>query len=172
MATRKEPIDIEYNEPQQEATLGAAESNGPYESQDPADWVPPMTVRIYPISKPRTKLLATANVNIAKSFAVQGFRIYDSKNGLFVKEPQRSYVKNGTEMTSSVFFPVTKEARDALYSQILNSYEMVIGAAGAPASQPEGRAGGAAEDGDLPFCGILMRLAPPPMDEDAPVMSM
>ena len=72
MATRKEPIDIEYNEPQQEATLGAAESNGPYESQDPADWVPPMTVRIYPISKPRTKLLATANVNIAKSFAVQG----------------------------------------------------------------------------------------------------
>ena len=39
---------------------GAAESNGPYESQDPADWVPPMTVRIYPISKPRTKLLATA----------------------------------------------------------------------------------------------------------------
>ena len=105
MATRKEPIDIAYNEPQQEAVSGSAESNGPYESQDPADWVPPMTVRIYPISRPRSKLLATANVNIAKSFAVQGFRIYDSKNGLFVKEPQRSYVKNGTEMTSSVFFP-------------------------------------------------------------------
>ena len=119
MATRKENIDIEYDEPQQEATLGAAESNDPYESQDPADWVPPMTVRIYPISKPRTKLLATANVNIAKSFAVQGFRIYDSKNGLFVKEPQRSYVKNGTEMTSSVFFPVTKEARDALYGDYI-----------------------------------------------------
>ena len=126
MATRKTNIDIEYDEPQQEATLGAAESSNPYESQDPSDWVPPMTVRIYPISKPRTKLLATANVNIAKSFAVQGFRIYDSKNGLFVKEPQRSYVKNGTEMTSSVFFPITKEARDALYSQILNSYEMVM----------------------------------------------
>ena len=72
MATRKTNIDIEYNEPQQEVVSGAAESNGPYESQDPADWVPPMTVRIYPISKPRTKLLATANVNIAKSFAVQG----------------------------------------------------------------------------------------------------
>ena len=122
MATRKETIDIEYDEPQQET----AESNGPYDSPDPSDWVPPMTVRIYPISRPRSKLLATASVNIAKSFAVQGFRIYDSKNGLFVKEPQRSYVKNGTEMTSSVFFPVTKEARDALYSQILNSYEMVM----------------------------------------------
>ena len=67
MATRKEPIDIEYDEPQQEATLGAAESNDPYESQDPADWVPSMTVRIYPISRPRSKLLATANVNICYS---------------------------------------------------------------------------------------------------------
>ena len=112
MATRKENIDIAYNEPQQEDVSGAVEPNSPYESQNPADWVPPMTVRIYPISKPRNKLLATASVNIAKSFAVQGFRIYDSKNGLFVKEPQRSYVKNGTEMTSSVFFPITKEARE------------------------------------------------------------
>ena len=68
MATRKENIDIEYDEPQQKAVSGAAESNGPYESQDPADWVPPMTVRIYPISKPRSKLLATASVNIAKFF--------------------------------------------------------------------------------------------------------
>ena len=74
MATKKEPIDIAYNEPQQEAVSGSAESNDPYESQDPADWVPPMTVRIYPISRPRSKLLATASVNIAKSFAVQGFR--------------------------------------------------------------------------------------------------
>ena len=71
--TRKENIDIEYDEPQQEAVSGAVEPNSPYESQDPADWVPPMTVRIYPISKPRSKLLATASVNIAKSFAVQGF---------------------------------------------------------------------------------------------------
>lgn len=68
MATRKENIDIEYDEPQQKAVSGAAESNDPYESQDPADWVPPMTVRIYPISKPRSKLLATASVNIAKFF--------------------------------------------------------------------------------------------------------
>ena len=166
MATRKENIDIEYNEPQQET----AESNAHYESQDPADWVPPMTVRIYPISRPRSKLLATANVNIAKSFAVQGFRIYDSKNGLFVKEPQRSYVKNGTEMTSSVFFPITKEARDALYSQILNSYEMVM-------EQQEHQHPNQKDeleellDDDLPF-EASYEAAPPPMDEDAPVMSM
>ena len=69
MATRKTNIDIEYDEPQQEATLGAAEPNSPYESQDPADWVPPMTVRIYPISKPRTKLLAMIWSRLLKSCA-------------------------------------------------------------------------------------------------------
>lgn len=171
MATRKEPIDIEYDEPLQEATLGAAESSNPYESQDPSDWVPPMTVRIYPISKPRTKLLATANINIAKSFAVQGFRIYDSKNGLFVKEPQRSYVKNGTEMTSSVFFPVTKEARDALYSQILSSYEMVMEQQERQHPNQKDELEELLEDGDLPFAQPY-EAPPPPMDEDAPVMSM
>ena len=150
MATRKETIDIEYDEPQQET----AESNGPYDSPDPSDWVPPMTVRIYPISRPRSKLLATASVNIAKSFAVQGFRIYDSKNGLFVKEPQRSYVKNGTEMTASVFFPVTKEARDALYSQILNSYEMVMEQQERQHPQQKDELEELLEDGDLP-CATL-----------------
>ena len=171
MATRKENIDIEYDEPQQEVVSGAVESNGPYESQDRADWVPPMTVRIYPISKPRTKLLATASVNIAKSFAVQGFRIYDSKNGLFVKEPQRSYVKNGTEMTSSVFFPVTKEARDALYSQILNSYELVMEQQERQHLQQKDELEELLEDGDLPFAQPY-EAPPAPMDEDAPVMSM
>ena len=56
MATRKENPDIEYDDSPQELL-----SNDPYESQDPADWVPPMTVRIYPISRPRSKLLATAS---------------------------------------------------------------------------------------------------------------
>lgn len=170
MATRKENLNIGYDEFQQEVTPSAAEPTSPYESQDPSDWVPPMTVRIYPISKPRSKLLATASVNIAKSFAVQGFRIYDSKNGLFVKEPQRSYVKNGTEMTSSVFFPITKEARDALYSQILTSYELVM-------EQQERQHPNQKEeleellDGDLPFEEPYQE-APLPTDEDAPVMSM
>ena len=166
MATRKEYLDMEYDVPQQE-TL----STGPYESQDPADWVPPMTVRIYPISRPRSKLLATANVNIAKSFAVKGFRIYDSKNGLFVKEPERRYVKNGTELTSSVFFPVTKEARDALYSQILTSYEMVMEQQERQHPQQKDELEELLEEDDLPFEEPYQE-APLPTDEDAPVMSM
>ena len=35
MATRKENIDIEYDEPQQEAVSGSAESNGPTNRKTP-----------------------------------------------------------------------------------------------------------------------------------------
>ena len=168
MATKKENLDI-VNEDIPQETPPSGEN--PYESPDPKDWVPPMTVRVYPIQNPRSKLLATANVNIAKSFAVKGFRIYDSKNGLFVKEPERRYVKNGTELTSSVFFPVTKEARDALYSQILTSYEMVIEQQERQHPQQKDELEELLEEDDLPFEEPYQE-APLPTDEDAPVMSM
>ena len=163
MATRKEKIDIENEE--QLSSAPAAE-----ESQDPASWVPPFTVRVYPLSNPKTKLLATASITIAGSFAVKGFRIYDSKNGLFVKDPERRYVKNGTELTDSVFFPVTKEARDTLRSQILSSYELVMEQQERQHPQQKNESEELMED-DIPF-DTAYQSAPLPTDEDAPVMTM
>lgn len=163
MATRKEKIDIENEE--QLSSAPAAE-----ESQDPASWVPPFTVRVYPLSNPKTKLLATASITIAGSFAVKGFRIYDSKNGLFVKDPERRYVKNGTELTDSVFFPVTKEARDILRSQILSSYELVMEQQERQHPQQKNESEELMED-NIPF-DTAYQSAPLPTDEDAPVMTM
>lgn len=163
MATRKEKTDIENEE--QLSSAPAAE-----EGQDPASWVPPFTVRVYPLSNPKTKLLATASITIAGSFAVKGFRIYDSKNGLFVKDPERRYVKNGTELTDSVFFPVTKEARDILRSQILSSYELVMEQQERQHPQQKNESEELMED-DIPF-DTAYQSAPLPTDEDAPVMTM
>ena len=163
MATRKEKIDIENEE--QLSSSPAAE-----ESQDPASWVPPFTVRVYPLNNPKTKLLATASVNIANSFAVKGFRIYDSKNGLFVKDPERRYVKNGTELTDSVFFPITKEARELLHGQILSSYELVMEQQERQHPQQKDELEELLED-DLPF-DTAYQSAPLPTDEDAPVITM
>ncbi len=124
MEERKEKaIDIAGVDPQ-EPIEGAVPAE---EAQQPS--IPDITVRIYPVRNLRnsqSKLRANANVNIAGAFAVQGFRIYDSQTGLFVKEPQRQYVKDGTQLTASVFFPITKEAREKLYGQILKSYDMVM----------------------------------------------
>lgn len=118
--------------------------------------LPELTVRIFPVRNTNSKLKATANVNIAGAFAVQGFRIFDSKKGLFVKEPEQSYIKEGTELSRPVFFPVTKEAREALHGQILHSYELTM----------EKELGQRQEDNDY-FLGE--DEAPPLMsDEDAP----
>ena len=163
MATRKEKIDIENEE--QISSAPAAE-----EGQDPASWVPPFTVRVYPLSNPKTKLLATASITIAGSFAVKGFRIYDSKNGLFVKDPERRYVKNGTELTDSVFFPITKEGRELLHGQILSSYELVMEQQERQHPQQKDELEELLED-DLPF-DTAYQSAPLPTDEDAPVMTM
>ena len=124
MAERKQHTGVQ---PEQEAPQQAPASPeaGPQAEQAPPP-LPDLTVRIFPIKNSKSKLRATANVNIAGAFAVRGFRIFDSKKGLFVKEPEQSYVKEGTELTHSVFFPVTKEARDALHGQILHSYELVM----------------------------------------------
>ena len=163
MATRKEKIDIENEE--QISSAPAAE-----EGQDPASWVPPFTVRVYPLSNPKTKLLATASITIAGSFAVKGFRIYDSKNGLFVKDPERRYVKNGTELTDSVFFPITTEARELLHGQILSSYELVMEQQERQHPQQKDELEELLED-DLPF-DTAYQSAPLPTDEDAPVITM
>lgn len=163
MATKKQTIDTENNE--ELRTAPAAE-----EGQDPTSRVPPFTVRIYPLSNPKTKLLATASINIADSFAVKGFRIYDSKNGLFVKDPERRYVKNGTELTDSVFFPITKEARELLHGQILSSYELVMEQQERQHPQQKDELEELLED-DIPF-DTAYQSAPLPTDEDAPVMTM
>lgn len=127
-------------------------------------------MRVYPLSNPKTKLLATASITIAGSFAVKGFRIYDSKNGLFIKDPERRYVKNGTELTDSVFFPITKEARDILHGQILSSYELVMEQQERQNPQQKDELEELLED-DIPF-DTAYQSAPLPTDEDAPVMTM
>ena len=114
-----------------------------------------MTVRIYPISKPRTKLLATANVNIAKSFAVQGSRIYDSERVVRQRNLSAATSKNGTEMTSSVFSPTVTRRPGTLYSQILNSYEMVMEQQERQHPQPEGRIGRTVGGWRFALCATL-----------------
>ena len=155
MAKRKaqQDIDIAVDE---RAQAPAAEPVSAGKPEPPVEkTLPELTVRVFPVKNSRSKLQATANVNIAGAFAVQGFRIFDSKNGLFVKEPERQYVKDGTQLSQSVFFPITREAREKLYGQILHSYEMVM-----DQQQAQG------QEVDIPF--LTDEDAPPAPEEISP----
>lgn len=161
MATRKTGPETETKE----TTPAIPEAEVPLEPQ-----IPSLTVRIYPVNS-KSKLKATATVNIAGAFAVRGFKIFDSEKGLFVKEPQQNYVKNGTELSSSAFFPITKEAREKLYGQILTSYDVTIhhGQDASPLEDEEETPDlGDFSDEDLPFG----EEPPMPSDEEAPDMKM
>lgn len=155
MAKRKaqQDIDIAVDERAQPPAAEPVSAGQPEPPMEKA--IPELTVRIFPVKNARSKLRATANVNIAGAFAIQGFRIFDSKNGLFVKEPERQYVKDGTQLSQSVFFPITREAREKLYGQILHSYEMVM-----DQQQAQG------QEVDIPF--LTDEDAPPAPEEISP----
>lgn len=103
MAKRKtkQDMDIAVDEAVQPPAAEPVAAGQPEPPMEKA--IPELTVRIFPVKNARSKLRATANVNIAGAFAVQGFRIFDSKNGLFVKEPERQYVKDGTQQYAAGF---------------------------------------------------------------------
>lgn len=155
MAKRKtkQDMDIAVDEAVQPPAAEPVSAGQPEPPMEKA--IPELTVRVFPVKNARSKLQATANVNIAGAFAVQGFRIFDSKNGLFVKEPERQYVKDGTQLSQSVFFPITREAREKLYGQILHSYEMVM-----DQQQAQG------QEVDIPF--LTDEDAPPAPEEISP----
>ena len=155
MAKRKtkQDMDIAVDEAVQPPAAEPVSAGQPEPPMEKA--IPELTVRVFPVKNARSKLQATANVNIAGAFAVQGFRIFDSKNGLFVKEPERQYVKDGTQLSQSVFVPITREAQEKLYGQILHSYEMVM-----DQQQAQG------QEVDIPF--LTDEDAPPAPEEISP----
>ena len=152
----------------------------------PAPSIPDFTVKVYPVRDPKNKFLGNANVTIAGCFAVKGFSIFQTdknERGMFVREPQHTYFKNGTQLESSAFFPVTKEAREKLYGQIMDSYELVINQERARQSEDtdwlmsednESPAPAAVSpDDDLPFTTMPPSFdIPTPTDEDIPAMMM
>lgn len=74
------------------------------------------------------------------------------------------------DSNNSVFFPITKEARDILHGQILSSYELVMEQQERQHPQQKDELEELLED-DLPF-DTAYQSAPLPTDEDAPVMTM
>ena len=79
--------------------------------------------RVVDYDNSRVKAIASANVG---PFAVHGIRVIDGQKGLFVQMPQNSFTKDGKTQYSDVFHPVTAEARNDLYSKVLNAYQQQL----------------------------------------------
>lgn len=71
-----------------------------------------------------SNLRAFASVTVGGAVAIHGLRVMDSKKGLFVSIPSYSYEDhNGETKYADYAHPVSKEARDAINTKVLDAYE-------------------------------------------------
>lgn len=104
-------------------TKTSAKTTGKQNRQD----YPTVTVRIdRMIDREDSKVKAYASANIGNAFAIHGIRVMDSKNGLFVQMPQRSYHADGAAKYEDVFHPITADSRSELYGAVLSAYEQQL----------------------------------------------
>lgn len=83
---------------------------------------------------------------LAGAVAIHGIRVMDSRKGLFVSMPNRSYKdSNGNTQYSDIAHAVTKEVREAINKQVLDAYNQAL-----EESQNDGFTD-LDDDEDLPF---------------------
>lgn len=90
--------------------------------------VPNISVRVNRLSNdPNSNIRATCSANIGNSFAIHGIRVIDSAKGKFVAMPGYSFKDNeGKTKYADYFHAITKEAREALNSEVLKEYEQAV----------------------------------------------
>ncbi|MBR1483156.1 MAG: SpoVG family protein [Ruminococcus sp.] len=89
---------------------------------------------------------AYASINVAGAVAIHGIRVMDSRKGVFVSMPNRSYKdSNGNTQYSDIAHAVTKEVREAINKQVLDAYNQAL-----EESQNDGFTD-MGDDDDLPF---------------------
>lgn len=89
--------------------------------------LPDINVRINRLRNDGSHIKANASVSIGNAFAVHGISVMEGKNGLFISMPKRSYTdQSGEKKYSDVFYPVSKEAHDALNKAVLDAYEQTV----------------------------------------------
>lgn len=80
-------------------------------------------IRVYPFEGDnKSNLLAMVSVTFDGVFVVTGFKIIDSKKGLFVSMPS---IKTSKGEYKDFAFPLTKEFRKVLSDSILNAFDLL-----------------------------------------------
>ena len=71
-----------------------------------------------------SKIKATAEVNFEGGFRVTGIKVCQGSKGLFLGMPSNSYTNSdGEKKYTDIFFPTTKEAREALTKVVISKYK-------------------------------------------------
>lgn len=89
--------------------------------------LPRINAKIDRLADNDTNLRAFASITVGGAVAVHGLRVMDSKKGLFVSMPSYSYEdRNGETQYADYAHPISKEARDAISTKVLDAYEQAL----------------------------------------------
>ncbi len=71
-----------------------------------------------------SKIKAIADVSFEGGFRVTGIKVCQGSKGLFLGMPSNSYTNSdGEKKYTDIFFPTTKEAREALTKEVISKYK-------------------------------------------------
>ncbi len=71
-----------------------------------------------------SKIKAFADVSFEGGFRVTGIKVCQGSKGLFLGMPSNSYTNSdGEKKYTDIFFPTTKEAREALTKEVISKYK-------------------------------------------------
>ena len=108
--------------------------------------IPRINAKIDNLVDNDTTLRAFASITVGGAVAVHGLRVMDSKKGLFVSMPSYSYEDhNGETKYADYAHPISKEARDAINTKVLDAYEQALEES---ETENEGESYGESEDYD------------------------
>lgn len=83
-------------------------------------------VKIKPY-KGKGSLVAFADVVFNDSLRVNGVKVLDGRNGLFVNMPSNKIEKDGEVEWRDIVFPINKESRKEIQDNVLAAYKKEIG---------------------------------------------
>lgn len=82
------------------------------------------TAKISKMGDGSSKIKATADVFFEGGFKVTGIKVCQGTNGLFLGMPSNSYTNSdGEKKYTDIFYPTTKESRQALTKAVLSKYK-------------------------------------------------
>ena len=81
-----------------------------------------LSVKVHPIVESKTNTKAFASISVNDLIAINSIRVVEGSKGLFVTMPQ---YKNNEGEYKDIAFPMSKELRQQISSEILAEYEKV-----------------------------------------------
>ena len=88
--------------------------------------MPEFTVKVTPFEKENSNIRAFARIYFDDSFVVGNVNILQGKENLFVSMPSYKTKKTddqGRAVYQDICYPVTKEFREKLYGELMESYK-------------------------------------------------